>query len=391
MSTAIYRTNFPQTSDLQKAVEDADYIIGLDLHKKTTAITVIDTKHPEKPVFQMKRLKNEKLIGDIQRFSGKKVVVAEAAYGWTLIQKALSGLTDVTFIPLDARKTSAWVTMSGIKTDKVDCEILAYITLRSGINQLAVYQSSNTARERFKLVLFREGLVKQRATCKRQFIALKHDYHDANPYTGEIPQVSEEIAQMYTTLENTILHLDEQIEGIEKTMATLSADDIQVRLLMSIPGIGSLTAFALRWKIEDIARFESSAHLSSYFGLGIRQRQSGEHTIIGKITKTGNGTIRALLVQGAQVVRYTHPEYIPLYFPKMGDPSLMKNRIHANKTVIALARKHLTFAYGVMKNNAPFRIDTYRERRVWRTGNNRPSDNGCTTSSRATNLETVLV
>jgi transposase len=392
MSTALYRTNFPQVSALQEAVDHADYIIGLDLHKKTTAMTAIDTAHPDTPVVQKPRLKNENLIGEIQKLTGNKVVVIEAAYGWTLIQTALNGMADITLIPLDARKTSAWVQMSGIKTDKVDAGILAYTTLRSGINQLAVYQSESTARERFKLVLLREGLVNQRAANKRKFAALTRDYCDANPYTGEIPTVSDEIAQMYTTCENTILHLDEQIQAIDSTIATLSADDVYVRLLRSIPGIGPLTAFALRWKIDDISRFENAAHLCSYFGLGIRQQQSGEHTVMGKITKTGNRTIRSLLVQGAQVIRHTHPEYISLYFPKMGDPSLMSNRIHVNKVVIALARKHLTFAYGVLKNKTPFRITTYRERRAWRAGiTNRPSDTGCTISSRATNLETVLV
>ena len=146
-------------------------------------------------------------------------------------------------------------------------------------------------------------------------------------------------------------------------MALLSKDDDVISRLQTIPGIGPITAFALRWKMEAIDRFEDAAHLSSYFGFGIRQRQSGDQLVKGKITKTGNVLIRKLLIQGAQVIRPRRTDLRSLYVQSLGQEELMKDRKHANKVVTALARKHLTFAFHIWKKKQSFDIDLYRQRR----------------------------
>src|SRR3989339_2092614 len=115
--------------------------------------------------------------------------------------------------------------------------------------------------------------------------------------------------------------------------------------------------------METIERFKSAKHLASYFGFGIRERQSGDHLQKGKITKAGNNLIRKLLVQGAQVISRTHPEYLKLYFPNLASPERMKDKKHVNKVVVALARKQLVFAYYCWKNKTKFSIMEYKKRR----------------------------
>jgi transposase len=358
MATSLFRENFPQTKELQQEVDDADYIIGLDLHKQTTAITVLDTARPDTPVFQRKRLRNERLCECIQSFSGAKIIVAESAYGWFPLRTALAPLEDSTFIIYDARKTAAWISASGIKSDRIDSEVLAHACLKGGTKQLAVYQPEYEAKEQFRLSTLRGKLVQHRTMVKNQLHAIERDY-GTNPYTGESIEQSPLVSHIRTMLMQYYAYLNEQITDCEDHMAP---DDI-THLLTSIPGIGPLTAHALRWKIGSIDRFTDAAHLCSYFGFGIRQYQSGTTCVKGKITKQGNALIRALLVQGAQVIRATHPEYLSLYFPSLAHPDRMKNRVHANKVVVALARKHLTFVYHMWKNKTPFSIAEYRKRR----------------------------
>ena len=362
MPTSIFKKNFPGVEKIQGAVDITDYVIGLDLHKKTTAICVIDPHKPDEPLFQRKRLKNENLITTLQSFIGKKIVACEAAYGWFPLRDALNGMQDVTFVPLDSHKTSSWIKTSGIKSDKVDAQILCHVCIHGGINCLAVHQPERRARECCKLAQHREQLVRQQTRLKNRLGALDRDC-GVNPYTGEVTNMSDLLRYMKKDIENQLEDINQRIRSAENRMTCLSKNDNTVKLLQSIPGIGPITAFILRNKIEDISRFKDPAHLSSYFGLAVRQRQSGDHIVKGKITKTGNTLVRKLLVQGAQIIRFRHPEYFPLYFPKFGQEKLMGDPRHANKVVVALARKHLTFVWHVWKNSEPFSIDRYRERR----------------------------
>lgn len=362
MATSIFKQNFPGTTALQAAADAADFIIGLDLHKKTTAICIIDHRKPDAPAFQRKRLRNEELLAVLQRFAGNKVIACEAAYGWFLLRDALNGIPKTTFIPLDARKTASWIKTSGIKNDGIDAQVLCSVCLHGGIGRLAVHQPEQHARECVRLSRYREQLVRQRRRTLQQLHSLERD-SGPNPYTGEIPEKSALVTAMEFDLCDALRILDARVKAMEEQMRKLSTDDVVVSHLKSIPGIGPITAFALRHRIETIDRFESAAHLSSYFGFGVRQRQSGETLIKGKIAKSGDTLIRKLLIQGAQVIRFRRPTLLPIYFPTLAQAELMTDRRHANKVVTALARKNLTFVYHIWKNQTTFDLDQYRERR----------------------------
>lgn len=363
MATSIFRENFPAVSALQQAADCAVYIIGLDLHAKTTAICVVDTRKPEEPVFQRKRLPNKELLTILDRFAGKKVIACEAAFGWHVLQDALADLADATFIPLDARKTSAWIKSSGIKNDSIDAQVLCHVCLHGGIRSLAVYTQSLSSREGAKLSRCREYLVRSRSTVKHQMKSFDRDY-GANPFTGVIPEKSVLISLIEESFYQALHESDERITHIETLMKTMAKSDPVINLLQTIPGIGLITAFALRHKIDTIDRFKDASHLSSYLGFGVRERQSGDTMVKGKIAKTGDPLLRKLLIQGAHVIRFCHPELVELYFPTLGQSSLMKDRKHANKVVVALARKNLTFVYHLWKKRTPFDLNAYREKRL---------------------------
>jgi transposase len=363
MATGIFQNNFPQTVELQQKTKQSKYIIGLDLHKKTTAITIIETNSEKtKPVFQRKRLENNKLLEIINKYIGLKVVVAEAAYGFVQLEEALRNLPDVIFIPFDARKTSIWANTQGIKSDKVDSEVLAYACLNNGVGNLAVYQPSKESRDNFKLVIYRDGLIKQRTRIKNQLRAVDRNYGE-NPYTEKIVKKPDLIKNMENDLLDNLNFLNDKISKINKQIETISKEDKIIPLLRSILGIGEITSFALRFKIDSMERFKDAKHLCSYFGLAVRQYQSGNKFNKGKITKTGNSLIRTLLIEGAQCVRNRCPEYLSLCLPNLANEEKMKHKIHANKTVVALARKNLTFIYSCWKNNRTFKMKVYQSMR----------------------------
>jgi len=368
MATSIFHHNFPETAELQKKADAADFIIGLDLHKKTTAICVIDLKKSDKPCFQRKRVANIQLLETLSLFPGKKIVVAEASYGWGVLKSALDAVEHVTLVLFDTRKTAAWVKSSGIKNDTVDAQVLAYAALHGGIPRLSVYQPDPEHRCHFKLSQLRETLVRQRSRVKNQLKAIDREY-GPNPYTGEIPVRSDAAKGMHDLLLDQLGELNTHIKGIEKRMQDIAENDSIIPLLRSIPCVGPLTAFALRFKIGNIDRFKSPQHISSYFGFAVRQWQSGDGETRGKITKHGDSLIRKLLIQGTQILRNSFPHILELYFPHLANPHEMKFSKHANKVVVAAARKHLTFVYHAWKKQQPFDIKKYAEQRLCTSNN----------------------
>jgi transposase len=221
MATSIFHQNFPGVEKLQEAVDSAAYIIGLDLHKKTTAICVLDRKKTEKPVFQRKRLKTMELISKLRSFSGKKVIVCEAAYGWFPLWEVVEGMENVVLVLLDPRKTSAWIQSSGVKNDKIDAEVLCHVCLQGGVGRLAVHQPSREAKERFKLVQYRDRLVRERTRIKNQMKNIDRDY-GVNPYTGEIPEKSDLMGYMEEDVR----------EALEKVGARISFQKMQLQFYL---------------------------------------------------------------------------------------------------------------------------------------------------------------
>ena len=82
---------------------------------------------------------------------------------------------------------------------------------------------------------------------------------------------------------------------------TVKADPV-CQLLMTVPGVGSITSLAYRTAVEDPRRFQKSALVGAYFGLTPRKYASGEIDRNGGITKCGDRMVRALLSEAANVL-----------------------------------------------------------------------------------------
>lgn len=84
-------------------------------------------------------------------------------------------------------------------------------------------------------------------------------------------------------------------------LQTVRADPI-CRRLMTMPGIGPVTALTFRATIDDPHRFRRSRSVGAYLGLTPRRHQSGEIDRVGRISKVGDGETRTALFEAANVV-----------------------------------------------------------------------------------------
>src|SRR3546814_18910531 len=72
--------------------------------------------------------------------------------------------------------------------------------------------------------------------------------------------------------------------------------------LMTVPGVGQVTALAFRATIDDPTRFKSASDVAVYLGLIPRRYQSGEQDYHARISKRGHSQTRLLLVQARKGV-----------------------------------------------------------------------------------------
>jgi len=117
--------------------------------------------------------------------------------------------------------------------------------------------------------------------------------------------------------------------------------------LVSMSGIGSLSAGILLSVIGEIKDFATADKLASYFGIVPRVSNSNETVNHGRITKRGNKTGRTTLVQ-CSLAALKKSKYLKKYYEQV------KARRGHGKAKIALARKYLGIIYNTLTNNWVF-------------------------------------
>ena len=160
------------------------------------------------------------------------------------------------------------------------------------------------------------------------------------------PQVLADLADHLDYLNTRIKAIEKEIkEFIDQTPDLKS----QKNLLISIPGIGNITAARLLAEIGDISAFEGAPQLAAYAGLNPKGFQSGSSVRKKtRISKQGRSSLRCCLYLPA-IVAMSHNPVIRSHCIRLSQRQLPKMAI-----VAASMRKLLHLVYGVLKNQLPF-------------------------------------
>jgi transposase len=128
--------------------------------------------------------------------------------------------------------------------------------------------------------------------------------------------------------------LNKQIRAADKDLRSIVRSDEVCRRLMTVPGVGPVTAVRFRAAIDDVTRFRTGHAVESYLGLVPGEHSSAETQRRLGITKAGSTPLRTCLVQAAWCARRCRRR------PKMVDWSLeIEKRRGKHIAVVALARK----------------------------------------------------
>ena len=96
--------------------------------------------------------------------------------------------------------------------------------------------------------------------------------------------------------------LNAEIDELDREIRRIVRDDEKLTRLMTIPGVGELTAMAVHAFAPPMASFRNGRHFAAWVGLTPRESSSGGRQRLGRITKMGQRDIRRLLYLGAMAV-----------------------------------------------------------------------------------------
>lgn len=158
--------------------------------------------------------------------------------------------------------------------------------------------------------------------------------------------VEQQIKDLIVVFETQITQLKREIDRYIDDHPHLKA---QKDLMVSIPGIGVLTAAKLLAEIRDIKNFDNVRQLVAFAGLNPKHRQSGS-SVKGRtrISKTGSATLRSALYMPALSARQWNP-VLRAFAERLQERGLPKKAV-----IVAIMRKLLHLIYGILRTGKAF-------------------------------------
>jgi len=161
-------------------------------------------------------------------------------------------------------------------------------------------------------------------------------------------------------------HLD-MIDAITKQIAEidskildlLSSRNEDMRIALSMPGMGFVSASTILAEIGDFRDFSSPDKLAAYCGLVPSVYQSAGKLINGHITKHGSPHIRSMIIEVAHaIIRTRRDTKLKKFFLRI------KARRGLKIGVVALARKVLCILYHLLINQETYHDDCDDPRKI---------------------------
>lgn len=332
------------------------HFIGVDFHKATSYLTVMD-QHGQ--IEKQGRIDNNKeaLATFLASYPDSSAVL-EAGRNWVLMYDWLEGMTSKVTLahPLKVKAIAS----ARIKTDKIDSKTLAHL-LRSDLIPMAYVPSldARTAREILRQRMFFVKL----ATMTKNRIRTILDRHPELPpsptknvfgpgsrdWFQDLPLAEREraiINQDLALLDSLKTRIDESNDLIESLLESQS----DAQLLKTIPGIGQFFSVLVAYEIDNVKRFDNAKKLAAYAGLVPSTYASGPKSYHGHITKQGNKYLRWAFVEAVWPA-IASDQGFRHYYDKI------KEKKGANSAKIATARRLSAIAYHVLKDGRPYEKD----------------------------------
>lgn len=330
--------------------------VGIDLHRRFSQVHV----HDEETVqVRTQRIHNDEV--SVQKFFSDSddacKVAIEATGNWYWLVDLLQSMGCEVYLS-NPVQTKA-IAKARVKNDKVDARMLAHL-LRADLLPICWIPDRqersirDMLRIRLRLIVFRtqcKNLI--RSVLAKFNINLGVQYIWTGTGRDELMQVTlpapyKEVVQQVLvhidTLTEQILYWEERVH--EQITITTAAQQ-----LLTVPGIGELSALTILYESGPIERFPSAKHYVSYAGLVPQVKASADKCRHGRLFKQANMYLKRIYVEVALVAlraRATDRRLRCFYHRTMK----RKGKAIAR---IALARKLAGIVYHMLGQNIDYK------------------------------------
>jgi len=160
--------------------------------------------------------------------------------------------------------------------------------------------------------------------------------------------------ELLSELYDEIVHLDKRIKMLENKLNIVCKENKNCQRLLTIPGVGLLSATAMVAAIGDINVFKNGRELAAWLGLVPRQHSTGGKPTLLGISKRGDTYLRTLLIHGGRTVVRVAEKYQDKRNTWIKQ---LDTRRGKNITAVAVANKNARIAWALLSKQTTFQPD----------------------------------
>lgn len=327
--------------------------IAIDLGGTESQICIRDKKGG---VVLETRIATKRLGAFLKKRQPSRVVLETCAEAFWVSDAAKEAGHEVRVVPATL-VGSLGVGSRRTKTDRRDAQILSEVSTR--IDLVSVHIPSPLSREMKSMCGMREVLVGSRTkiiNCLRGWLRTR-GYSLPGRRCKTFPASLRKLcATMLGPMPKYVARLVAQLEELndsiheaDRELKELANGDERTRRLMTVPGVGPVTAVRFAAAVDEIDRFEGAHSVESYFGLVPGERSSSSKKQRTSITKAGSPAVRWVLVQAAWTAWRTRSDD-----PMVRWALQVANRRGKKVAICALARKLAGILYAIWRDGSRY-------------------------------------
>lgn len=342
-------------------------VVGMDIHKKFSRAAALDQDAKVLNVWRVEHGDLREMEEFFQQFAQQTEVVMEATFNWPWIADLAQALG---MAPNLAHAQRARAMAKGLpKSDRKDAIWLGKLFLAGGEVFPRAYLAPPEVRRR-------RSHFRQRLLLVRMRVMLKNALHGQLLRLG---MVVEEVSDLFSPKGRRILErlelpeherelmygklavidqLSEHIRAMELALKEELVEDRRAPILMSLPGVGELTAYSWLAEIGELERFANGRALAAYAGCLPLDSESAEKDFGKHTSRACNRFLRWSAIEAVSGAVKKSSRMRSLHSRVKG-----RNKKQPGKARIAVARELLELAHLLLS-----RQQMYQEKRPPRAG-----------------------
>lgn len=326
--------------------------VAIDLGGRESQICI---READETIVEQLRRPTRQLPQLLARWEPSRVILETSAEAFKIADAAMAAGHEVRVVPATLVKQLG-VGERGVKTDRRDAQTLSRVSCR--IDLPSVHVPSELSRRlksacgnREELIECRTKLINNvRGWLRTQLWRVRTGA--TSTFAGRVQEYAATTQQMIAAhVERTLPLIDEltrQIRAADKELAEIATQHPICRRLMTVPGVGPVTAVRFLAAIDDVTRFRNAHAVQSYLGLTPGENSSSDTKRRTGITKAGPRAMRRTLVQASWCMMQRSNDALAQWARELAA------RKHKFLAVVALARRLAGILFAMWRDGTTY-------------------------------------